>query len=66
MEYAPTAHNGTIYASPPGGGPVYDFARSFRYAPSHGSFHPHFASPDLCFAKPLFGLAHLTYSRNVM
>jgi len=24
---------------------------------SHASFHPHFASPGLCFAKPLFGLA---------
>jgi hypothetical protein len=27
------------------------------YAHSHASLHPHFASPGLCFAKPLYGLA---------
>jgi hypothetical protein len=31
MEYAPTAHNRTVYASPPVGGSGYGFARSFRY-----------------------------------
>jgi hypothetical protein len=24
---------------------------------SHATLHPHFASPGLCYAKPLFGLA---------
>ena len=27
-------------------------------ARSHAKHHPHFASPGLCFAKPLFGLAN--------
>jgi hypothetical protein len=31
--------------------------RSFRYAPFPRLTTPHFASPGLCCAKPLFGLA---------
>jgi hypothetical protein len=33
MEYAPTAHNRTVSASPPVGGSGYGLPRSFRYAP---------------------------------
>ena len=29
----------------------------FGLRPLHGFVPPHFASPGLCFAKPLFGLA---------
>jgi hypothetical protein len=33
MGYASTAHNRTVYASPPVGGSGFQSARSFRYAP---------------------------------
>jgi hypothetical protein len=33
MVYARTAHNRTVYASPPVGGSGYGFARSLRFAP---------------------------------
>jgi hypothetical protein len=41
-------------------------------APSHGSLHPHFCSPGLCCAKPLYGLQkrhiqperYATYQQN--
>ena len=32
---------------------------------SHGSLHPQFASPGLCFAKPLFGLANRRIPRTL-
>jgi hypothetical protein len=54
MEYGQTAHNRTVYAPPPLAAPGFQSPRSLR---SHGSFHPHFASPGLCFAKPLYGLS---------
>jgi uncharacterized MAPEG superfamily protein len=44
MEYVPTAHNKTVYASPPVGGSGFRFARSLR---SYAQLHPHFASPGL-------------------
>jgi hypothetical protein len=54
IKMAQTSHNRTVYASPPYGGSGFRFARSLR---SHAQLHPHFASPGLCYAKPLFGLA---------
>jgi hypothetical protein len=61
MLYGQTSYNRTACASPPVGGSGFRSARSFR-APAtqgtlhfHASLHPHFCSPGLCFAKPLFG-----------
>jgi hypothetical protein len=59
-----TAHNRSVYAPPPSAAPRFRSPRSLR---SHGSLHPHLASPGLCFAKPLFGLAkrHIQPERYV-
>jgi hypothetical protein len=57
MYKAKTAHNRTVYAA----GAVAPLAcvRLGRSATlhSHGSLHPHFASPGHRFAVPLYGLA---------
>jgi hypothetical protein len=54
MEYAPTAHNRTVYAAPAVAG-----LASVRLGQSLRSFPrliaAHFAGPGLCYAKPLYG-----------
>jgi hypothetical protein len=58
MEYGATAHNRTVYASPPVGGSGFRFARSLR---SHAQLHPHFCKPW----KPtvsFIGLAKTSYT----
>jgi hypothetical protein len=55
MVYAPTSHNRAVYAAPPVGG-----LASIRLGHGCAIPTPHcgtFASPGLCFAKPLSGLA---------
>jgi hypothetical protein len=56
MGYGTTAHNRSVYAAPPVGG-----LASIRLGQSLRSFPrlitAHFASPGLCYAKPLYGLA---------
>ena len=54
MKNAPTAHN-KRYTLPAGQARLQGL-HSPRSLRSHGSFHPHFCNPGLCFAKPLFGL----------
>ena len=52
-----TSHNRSVYASPLkrlG----FRSARSFRYASFPRLTPAQFATPGLCFAKPLFGLAN--------
>jgi hypothetical protein len=44
MEYGTTAHNRSVYAPLPSVAPGFRSPRSLR---SHGSLHPHFASPGL-------------------
>ena len=39
--------------------------RSPRSLRSHGSLHPHFANPGLCYAKPLFGFAKRRIPRTL-
>jgi hypothetical protein len=54
MWYAATSHNRSVYAAPPVGGLAsirLGRLRLPRLIPAH------FASPGLCFAKPLYGLA---------
>jgi hypothetical protein len=46
MEYARTAHNRTVYASPPVGGSGYEKPQS-ALRPLWGFSPPHFASPGL-------------------
>jgi hypothetical protein len=56
MKYGQTAHNRSVYASPPVGGSGYGFARSVGLWPrSHAKPPPQFVGPGLCCAKPLFG-----------
>jgi hypothetical protein len=66
MEYGATAHNRTVYASPPVGGSGYVLARSLRYA----SF-PRKTSGTVCrpwkhYAFPYSGRQTVVNSRNVM
>ena len=54
MEYGQTAHNRTVYAAPPVGGLASIRLGRLRLPRLIAA---HFASPGLCCAKPLFGLA---------
>jgi hypothetical protein len=47
MEYGTTAHNRTVYASPPVGGSGFRSPRSVATLHSHGSLHPHFGGPAI-------------------
>jgi hypothetical protein len=56
MEYGTTAHNRSVYATPPVGGLAFiRLGQSLRFFPR--LIAAHFASPGLCCAKPLSGLA---------
>jgi hypothetical protein len=65
MEYATTAHNRTVYASPPVGGSGYGLPRSFRFAPFPRQTSATFCRPckHYVFAYP--GRQNVIYSRNV-
>jgi hypothetical protein len=52
-----TAHNRTVYASGAKAPSGYVLARSFASLIPTQKTPPHFASPGLCCAKPLSGLA---------
>jgi hypothetical protein len=87
MEYAPTSHNRAVGASPPGGSgsdtacsvcgsrhwrnPQRQTASRFVLH-SHGSLHPHFASPGRTSCgsdasqSPYTGYKRIANSRNVM
>jgi hypothetical protein len=54
MRHGGTAHNRTVYASPPVGGSGYEKSQSGLH-PLCGFSPPHFVGHGLCCAKPLFG-----------
>jgi hypothetical protein len=64
--YAPTAHNRTVYASPPVGGSGFRSARSFRYAPIPRLTPPTFWPPCKCYAFAYSGGQNVVNSRNDM
>ena len=57
-----TAHNKRYTLRRLIGGSGFRSPRSLR---SHGSLHPHFANPGLCYAKPLFGFAKRRIPRTL-
>ena len=57
-----TSHNKRLTFRRLSAAPGFRSARSLR---SHASLHPHFTSPGLCFAKPLFGLVKRRQPRTL-
>jgi hypothetical protein len=57
MEYARTSYNRTVYASPPLAARAPFWLGHSASLHSHAKTPPHFASPGLCYAKPLYGLS---------
>jgi hypothetical protein len=62
MGYGQTAHNRSVYASPPVGGSGYGFARSFRYAQTFGLNIP---TANLRHSLPEWKMVTQRFRRNI-
>jgi hypothetical protein len=66
MGYGATAHNRSVYASPPYGGSGFQSARSFRYATLPRLLPPTFLQPWSLLRKALIRAAKMSYTAGTL